>query len=129
MATEELPRLTAVNADDLEWADTRFPTSFVKVLMFRDGVNFELNRVDKGNHTFPHAHGFWQVRYILEGEFIVNGETYGPGTLIDFPALHKYEVFTPEGGVWIIVQMPDPTTGYAPQDPTGKAYGGPGEGS
>jgi hypothetical protein len=129
MPTDELTTLTAVNADDLEWADTRFPTSFVKVLMFRDGVNFELNRVEKGNHTFPHSHGFWQLRYILEGDFLVNGETYGPGTLIDFPALQKYEVFTPEGGLWIIVQMPDPATGYAPKDPTGKAYGGPEEAS
>ena len=119
-ATQELD---AVNLNDLEWQDTRFGTSFVKVLLFRDGVNFEVDRFEPGATTFPHSHGFWQLRYILEGEFIVNGTKYRPGTLIDFPPQVQYEVVSPTGGQWIIVQLPDPKTGYAPKDPTGKAYG------
>ena len=117
-----LQELQAVNVDDLEWKDTRFGTSFVKVLLFRDGVNFEVDRFDPGATTFRHSHGFWQLRFILEGEFIINGVKHGPGSLIDFPALTEYEVVSPTGGQWIIVQLPDPETGYAPTDPTGKAY-------
>jgi hypothetical protein len=119
----DIQELHAVNLDDLDWQDTRFGTSFVKVLQFKDGVNFEVDRFEPGASTFRHSHGFWQMRYILEGEFIINGKKHGPGTLIDFPALTEYEVVSPTGGKWIIVQLPDPKTGYAPTDPTGKAYG------
>jgi hypothetical protein len=121
--SDELAELPAVNERDVEWQDTRFDDCFVKVLHFGNGVNFELDKFEPGAHTFAHAHGFWQMRYVLEGEFVVNGVTHGPGTLIQFPALKKYEVVSPKGGTWIILQMPDPETGERPKDPTGKAYG------
>lgn len=119
----ELHELKAIDANAVDWAPTRFKECFIKVLSFRDGVNFELDKFEPGGHTFPHAHGFWQLRYVLEGEFIVNGKTYGPGTLIDFPELTFYEVYSPKGGTWIILQLPSPTTGEVPTDPSGVAYG------
>ena len=119
----QLNELNAVDSNKMDWEGTRFPECFIKVLSFRDGVNFELDRFEPGGHTFPHQHNFWQIRYVLEGEFVVNGKTYGPGTLIDFPEKTPYEVFSPKGGVWIILQMPGPTTGEAPTDPSGLAYG------
>lgn len=120
-----LEELKSVNAHVLDWAPTRFKECFIKVLSFRDGVNFELDKFEPGGHTFPHAHGFWQLRYVLEGEFIVNGRAYGPGTLIDFPELTHYEVYSPKGGIWIILQLPGPRTGEAPSDPSGLTYGSP----
>jgi hypothetical protein len=122
MTDRTIHPLTAVNRDDIEWEGTRFGTTFIKVLSFRDGVNWEICKYEPGAHTFPHQHGFWQLRYILSGEFEMNGQTYGPGTLVDFPALTEYEVICKNGGELIILQLPDPTTGEAPLDPTGKAY-------
>lgn len=119
----QLKELKAVDSKAMEWGPTRFPECFIKVLSFRDGVNFELDRFEPGGHTFPHQHRFWQIRYVLEGEFVVNGKTYGAGTLIDFPENTPYEVHSPKGGVWIILQMPGPSTGEAPTDPSGMAYG------
>jgi hypothetical protein len=119
----ELKQLHAVNSNEMEWEGTRFPECFIKVLSFRDKVNFELDKFEPGGYTFPHQHLFWQLRYVLEGEFIVNGHTYGPGTLIDFPEKTIYEVSSPKGGVWIILQMPGVTTGMPPSDPTGLEYG------
>jgi hypothetical protein len=32
-------------------------------------------------------------------------------------------VWAPEGGIWIVVQMPGAKTGIAPTDPSGLQYG------
>ena len=115
--------LASKSIHDMDWQDTRFPDNWIKVLSFRDGVIFELQKFAPNSGTVPHGHQFRQLRYVLEGEFIVNGKKYGPGTLIDFPEKVAYDVFAPEGGIWIVVQMPGATTGVAPTDPTGLEYG------
>jgi hypothetical protein len=119
----QINELSAVSIRDVEWQPTRFDDNFIKVLSFRDGVVFELQKFEKDCYTFPHKHGFRQLRYILEGEFVVNGKRHQAGTLIDFPENEIYEVEAPGGGVWIVVQMPGATTGEAPTDPTGLSYG------
>lgn len=119
----KLNELQAVNINDLQWQETRFADNVIKVLSFRDGVLFELQKFEPNSYTFPHKHGFRQLRYILEGEMIVNGKTYGPGTLIDFPEKEIYEVQSPNGGIWIVVQLAGTTTGEVPLDPTGLMYG------
>ena len=115
--------LPAVNIEDVKWQETRFEDNYIKVLSFRDGVVFEIQKFEKDSYTFPHKHGFRQLRYILKGDFIVNGTKHGPGTLIDFPEKEIYEVHAPDGAEWIVVQLPGATTGEAPTDPTGLAYG------
>lgn len=119
----KLNELPALNINDVQWQETRFEDNYIKVLSFRDGVVFELQKFEKDSYTFPHKHGFRQLRYILEGEFLVNGKKYGPGTLIDFPEKEIYEVHAPDSGIWIVVQLPGATTGEAPTDPTGLSYG------
>jgi hypothetical protein len=119
----QLADLKAVNVNDLPWQETRFADNVIKVLSFRDGVLFEIQKFEPNSYTFPHKHGFRQLRYILEGEMIVNGKTYGPGTLIDFPEKEIYEVHSPKGGSWIVVQLAGTTTGEVPVDPTGLLYG------
>ena len=84
--------LVSQSIHDMEWQDTRFDDNWIKVLSFRDGVVFELQKFAPNSGTFPHGHQFRQLRYILEGEFIVNGKRYGPCTLIDFPEKVAYEV-------------------------------------
>ncbi|WP_311029581.1 cupin domain-containing protein [Mesorhizobium koreense] len=116
-----LRELGAKNINNLEWTKTRFDDVSIKLLSFRDGVACVYDRFAPGARTFPHQHGFRQLRYILEGEFIVNGVTYGPGTLIDFPEFTEYETICPNGGLWLLIQMPG-KTGLAPTDPTGWAY-------
>ena len=119
----QITELKATNIADVAWQETRFDDNYIKVLSFRDGVIFELQKFEANSYTFPHKHGFRQLRYILEGEFVVNGHKYGPGTLIDFPENEIYEVEAPSGAIWIVVQMPGATTGEAPTDPTGLSYG------
>lgn len=119
----QLHELKSQNINEMDWQDTRFDDNWIKVLSFRDGVNFELQKFAPESGTFPHEHGFRQLRYILEGQFVVNGKEHGPGTLIDFPEKVRYEVYTKTGGVWIVVQLPGTTTGEVPTDPTGLAYG------
>jgi hypothetical protein len=119
----QLKSLSAVNIKDVSWEETRFDDIYIKLFSFRDGVVFEIQKFDPDTGTFPHQHDFRQLRYILEGEFIVNGVSHGPGTLIDFPERQPYDVRVPDGGEWIVVQLAGATTGIAPTDPSGVAYG------
>jgi hypothetical protein len=118
-----LQKLESKSIHEMEWGETRFDDNWIKVLSFRDSVIFELQKFAPDSGTFRHQHQFRQLRYILEGRFVVNGHEYTPGTLIDFPEGVDYEVWAPEGGVWIVVQMPGATTGIGPSGPSGLQYG------
>src|ERR1700732_463823 len=87
----QLKPLSAVNIKNVSWQETRFDDIYIKLFSFRDGVVFEIQKFDPDTGTFPHQHDFRQLRYILEGEFIVNGVSHGPGTLIDFPERQPYQ--------------------------------------
>jgi hypothetical protein len=113
--------LASRHVETEEWLETRFPGVRVKVMHFRDGVACVYDRFDPGARLFAHQHGFRQLRYVLEGEFIVNGVAYGPGSMIDFPEFTEYESSSPKGGLWLLIQMPG-STGITPTDPTGFAY-------
>jgi hypothetical protein len=119
----ELKELPSKDTNAMEWEATRFPDFHVKVLSFFDKTNMSIGKMAPGGRNFAHAHGFRQVRFVLEGEFIVNGKTYGPGSFIEFPELQYYESYSPNGGVWLQIQLPNPRTGDAPTDPYGHDYG------
>jgi hypothetical protein len=125
--SKNLKELPSSNIEDLDWQKTRFEAQTLKLLWFKDNVMFSLNRFEKGCYTHIHQHAFWQLRYILEGEFIFNGKTFGPGELVSFPEKTPYEGYSPTGGTFLLVQMPGPTTGIGPTDPSGIAYGKPSE--
>ena len=120
----DLKPLQATSIDTVPWRNSRFKESDIKVLSYRDGVQLNMTRVAPGGYTFPHQHLFRQIRYILEGEFIINGVTYGPGSAIDFPECVPYEVSCPKGGLMLVFQLPGTTTGVGVVgDPGGLEYG------
>jgi hypothetical protein len=120
---KELSELESLDTNAMEWESTRFPDFHVKILSFRDKTNISIGKMDPGGRNFAHGHGFRQVRYVLEGEFIVNGKAYGAGSYIDFPEFCRYESYSPKGGVWLQIQLPNPKTGEGPSDPYGHKYG------
>jgi hypothetical protein len=124
MATRkpELPHLDSVDSNSLAWEETPSPLAQVKVLMFRDDVLVRLHRFEPGIYEIPHRHGFWQLRYILDGEFILNEQKFGPGTLVDFPENTIYEIKSETGGSWLSLQLKGPKTGIGPSDPYGFSY-------
>jgi hypothetical protein len=123
-AAKTLAKLESINEKDLPWAATRFPLFHNKPLSVREGeAFFSIGRMGPGGRNFPHAHGFHQVRYVLEGEFIINGVTYGPGSLIDYPEFARYETYSPKGGTWFQVQFWNPKNGAGPTDFSGFTYG------
>lgn len=124
-AASKLADLKSVDAKAMEWEATRFPDFHVKPLGYKEGEAYlSIGRMQPGGRNFPHAHGFHQVRYVLEGEFIINGKTYGPGCLIDYPPFSRYETQSPKGGVWFQVQFWNPKNGEGPTDQHGFSYGG-----
>jgi len=120
----DIKPLQSANIHDLEWRSSRFKESDIKVLSYRDGVVLNMTRVAPGGYTFPHQHLFRQIRYILEGEFHINGKVYGPGSAIDFPERVPYEVDCPDGGLMLVFQFHGTSTGVGVVgDPGGLAYG------
>ena len=110
----------ALHSDALEWQMARFPGQSTK-MMFRPRAdrptepNAGLVRYDPGATHPLHAHDFAQVWYVLEGEFELGGEVYGPGTMIYHPDPHYEKVLkTESGGIILYVQYQGPTTGAAP---------------
>ena len=111
-----LPDLPAERFADHAWSATRLSAFDMKVLSYVDGASFFISRAAPGGFAPAHRHPYRQLRYVLEGEFIVNGTSFGPGSLIEFPEHVFYEVMCPNGGQWIVVQMPG-KEGGVPPDP------------
>jgi hypothetical protein len=77
--------------------------------------NAGLVRYEPGSHHPLHRHDFAQIWYVLEGEFRIDGRTYGPGTMIFHPDPHyEDELGTATGGTILFVQYQGPTTGGRP---------------
>ncbi|AUL47462.1 hypothetical protein BBB39_11400 [Bordetella trematum] len=62
-----------------------------------------------------HKHDFAQVWYVIEGQFNMGGNIYGPGTVVFHADPHYEEAMTTEtGGTLFFVQYQGPTTGARP---------------
>ena len=110
----------AKHRDDMDWEVIRWPGETGKMLFHPrperpTEPNAGILRLEPGAHHPIHRHDFAQIWYILEGEFRVGGETYGPGTMLFHPDPHFEDEFhTETGGEILLVQYPGPTTGGRP---------------
>lgn len=110
----------AVHADDRPWELQRFGGYQSKMLFHPrperpTEPNAGLIRFAPGASHPLHRHDFAQLWYILEGEFVIAGKTYGAGTMIFHPDPHyEEEMHTTTGGLWLLVQYPGPGTGQPP---------------
>src|SRR6185312_16903924 len=124
--TANLPRrpgdhkFEAVNESERPWEALRFGGCQSKMLFHPrperpTEPNAGLVRFEPGSSHPLHRHDFAQIWYILEGEFVIDGQTYGPGTML-FPPDPHYEdaMHTATGGLWLLVQYPGPSTGKPP---------------
>ena len=104
----------AVHETDREWAYLRWQEVDNKMLFHpRPERPTEPNagfvRYAPGSSHPMHRHDFAQVWYITEGDFIIGGKNYGPGTMIFHPDPHyEDELHTETGGVMLVVQYPGP---------------------
>jgi hypothetical protein len=110
----------ARHMDDVDWETIRWPGETGKMLFHPrperpTEPNAGILRLEPGAYHPEHYHGFAQVWYILQGEFLIDGTTYGPGTMLFHPDPHfEGEFKTETGGDILIVQYPGPTTGETP---------------
>ena len=110
----------AKHRDDVDWEVIRWPGETGKMLFHPrperpTEPNAGILRLEPGAHHPIHRHDFAQIWYILEGEFRIGGETYGPGTMLFHPDPHFEDEFhTETGGEILLVQYPGPTTGGRP---------------
>lgn len=110
----------AKHRDDMDWEVIRWPGETGKLLFHPrperpTEPNAGILMLEPGAHHPIHRHDFAQIWYILEGEFRIGGETYGPGTMLFHPDPHFEDEFhTETGGEILLVQYPGPTTGGRP---------------
>ena len=110
-------RFEAVHESEHEWELLRFD-GFESKMLFHPRPerptepNAGFVRFAPGSGYPMHRHDFAQVWYIMEGEFLIGGKKYGPGTMVFHPDPHvEDEMHTETGGLWLMVQYPGPTTG------------------
>jgi hypothetical protein len=106
--------------DDLDWETIRWPGETGKMLFHPrperpTEPNAGILRLAPGAHHPIHKHDFAQVWYVLEGVFLIDGQTVRPGSMIFHPDPHfEGEFSTETGGEILIVQYPGPTTRALP---------------
>ncbi len=116
---EHLPYIVR-HLDDLNWETIRWPGETGKMVFHPNPdrptePNAGILRLEPGAYHPEHYHGFAQVWYIMEGEFIIDGEKCTPGSMLFHPDPHfEGELKTETGGDIFIVQYPGPTTGERP---------------
>ena len=112
--------LQAVQADERPWETLRWPGQWSKMLFHPrpecpTEPNAGLVRYEPGSHHPFHKHDFAQVWYILEGDFQIGEERYGPGTMLFYPDPHfEPRLVTETGGLMLFVQYQGPTTAGRP---------------
>ena len=105
-----------VHRDEREWETIRWPGQTGKMLFHPRAdrptePNAGIVRYEAGSRHPLHQHDFAQVWYILQGEFQIGGEVYGPGTMVYHPDPHfEQDLYTETGGEMLFVQYPGPTT-------------------
>jgi len=110
----------AVHLDEREWETIRWPGQTGKMLFHPrperpTEPNAGIVRYEPGANHPLHRHEFAQVWYILEGEFTIGGQHYGPGTMLFYPDPHfEAALSTKTGGQMLFVQYPGPSTGGRP---------------
>ena len=109
--------LASSSVEEVAWEASRLPDSLVKMLSFKDGVTFFLAKMAPGGEQPAQRDEYRQIRYVLEGRFVVNGQPYGPGTMIDIPENTDYTVSAPSSGEWFVLEMPGKSAETQPTDP------------
>ena len=106
--------------DEQPWETLRWPGQESKMMYHPrperpTEPNAGLVRYEPGAHHPRHRHDFAQVWYILEGEFKIGDQLYGPGTMVFHQDPHFEEPLSTEtGGLMLFVQYPGPTTSGRP---------------
>lgn len=112
--------MRAKHINDQDWTILRYEGQLAKMLFHPTPddptvPNAGLVHYDPGSGHPLHNHYFAQVWYVLEGEFLINGKTYGVGSMIYHPDPHyEYALTTKTGGTILYVQYMGPTTRKAP---------------
>lgn len=118
--TEDHQPMRVVHRDALEWENLRYEGQFSKMMFHptkEDNTipNAGIVRYERGSGHPLHNHYFAQIWYVLSGEYEIDGEQYGPGTMIFHPDPHfEHQLTTIEEGEILYVQYMGPHTRQPP---------------
>jgi anti-sigma factor ChrR (cupin superfamily) len=99
-----IPGMTYLGPDDLEW-ETQTAASRRKILRLEDDLYVAIVQWDAG-FTLPRLdeHGGEETVYVLEGTFVDQYRTSGPGTVIRGEAGSSHRPGTPDGVTFMVVR-------------------------
>ncbi|GAC1322643.1 MAG: hypothetical protein NVSMB13_01350 [Mycobacteriales bacterium] len=95
--------MSYVDASDIEW-DVQTPSSRRKVLRFDDDLYVAIVRWDAGYELPLDEHGAQELIYVLEGTFVDENRSSGPGTIIRAEAGSSHQPSTPDGVTFLVVR-------------------------
>jgi anti-sigma factor ChrR (cupin superfamily) len=101
------PQLVATRFKDIQWKDCGNGV-FAK-LLFKDpvaGTATRLYKLAPGTEYTEHVHPGAEQCFILEGDFIVNGESFGPGDFHCAPLGSTHQHITTTKGTTLLVITP-----------------------
>jgi anti-sigma factor ChrR (cupin superfamily) len=99
-----MPELTR-DTNQMPWeAATGYPTGTERKVLREEGeTRTVLLKLPPAFEMSAHTHMFAEQHFILEGEYEVAGEKYGPGTYQYIPAHTNHGPYTSQGGALVLV--------------------------
>jgi anti-sigma factor ChrR (cupin superfamily) len=95
----------AVNTNQLIWEEaSSYPDGTMMKVLRDDGTaRSVLLKLPRGFHMGAHTHTGGEQHLVLEGEYELGGETYGPGAYRYVPAHTDHGPFTSRDGALVLV--------------------------
>lgn len=99
-----MPEITR-NTAEMAWEeDHSYPSgTMTKVLREEGEIRSILLKLPPGFRMNAHTHIFGEQHFILEGEYEIGGEEFGPGTYQYIPAHTNHGPYTSRDGAVILV--------------------------
>jgi mannose-6-phosphate isomerase-like protein (cupin superfamily) len=96
-----------IASSNVEPVSTRIPGASLQVLHIEEGGGYTaIAHFAPGTMVPEHAHPYAdETLYVLSGDFVVEGKSYGPGTFLVVPAGTPHGPHTTSGGCSMFVRF------------------------
>ena len=94
-----------VDCNEMEWAPAaNYPSgTLIKILRDYDGRKTVILKMPAGFNVEKHSHNSVEQHYVMEGEYTIDGKSYGKGTYQLLPAGYEHGPFSSAKGATLLI--------------------------